>query len=478
MQSAQTWWESHFTQFIEDLTAIIAIPSISIENPDAPEIPYGKPCSDVLNLIRDLGQKYGFVCENDDNQFEILSVKGEKESTIGVFSHLDVVPLGPGWKYDPYIATVTENSIIGRGSGDNKGPSIAVMYALRYLAEIGWEPIHTIHHFFGVNEECGMKDIQHYTKNYPMPVFSLVADAAFSVCHGEKGVLTVDCERSLPLHSKILLWESGVTSNSVPGLAEAELAIDAHLLQSVLPIGDNLLVKEIAEGRSRITVHGTAAHAAFPEGSENAQTKMAAILSRSGLFVQADQEFLLSLVTLFSDYYGEGVGIPYEDELSGKLTHVAGFSSFNSSKSRLFHQNINIRYTITADFTLLMATLTSMLEKHHFTITSFRDSAPMHVDKELPIVQKLVEMSKEVTGMDLPPYVMGGGTYARKLKNAVGFGPGLPYDSDFFGSDRGRGHQPDEYITFDKLKKCFLAYVKAIPVVDTFFAETKIEGTE
>lgn len=473
MHTAVTWWENHFTQFIEDLTGIIAIPSISVENPDTPETPYGKPCSDVLDFIRELGKGYGFVQENCDYQYEILSVKGKKESTIGIFSHLDVVPVGPGWKYDPFVATVTDCFIIGRGSGDNKGPSIAVMYALRYLVENGWKPTNTIHHFFGVNEECGMKDIQHYTKQNPMPIFSLVADAAFSVCHGEKGVLVVDCEHSMHLDSNILMWETGVASNSVPALAVAELSIDAHLLQSVIPSGDDVVIVKIADGRSKLTVKGTAAHAAFPEGSENAQTKMAAILFNSGLFAEEDQRFLASLISLFTDYYGKGVGLPYEDELSGRLTHVAGFSAFDRTKSKIFHQNINIRYTITADFETLIKSLGSMLEKHGFILTSYSDSPPMYVEKTLPVVQKLIEISREITGMDLPPYVMGGGTYARKLQNAVGFGPGLPYDSDFFGVDRGRGHQPDEYITFDKLKKCFLAYVKAISEVDKFYADTK-----
>ena len=64
---------------------------------------------------------------------------------------------------------------------------------------------------------------------------------------------------------------------------------------------------------------------------------------------------------------------------------------------------------------------------------------------------------------------MGGGTYARQLRNAVGFGPGIPGDSEHFGPDRGRGHQPDEYISKHKLDVAFSVYVSSIPEVDGFF---------
>ena len=62
---------------------------------------------------------------------------------------------------------------------------------------------------------------------------------------------------------------------------------------------------------------------------------------------------------------------------------------------------------------------------------------------------------------------MGGGTYARHLENAVGYGPGIPGEHhDDFGLGHGGGHQPDEYVTIDKLKKAFTVYARAIPEMD------------
>lgn len=37
----------------------------------------------------------------------------------------------------------------------------------------------------------------------------------------------------------------------------------------------------------------------------------------------------------------------------------------------------------------------------------------------------LTDIYNELTGENKEPYTMGGGTYARKLPNAISFGPGL-----------------------------------------------------
>ncbi len=60
----------------------------------------------------------------------------------------------------------------------------------------------------------------------------------------------------------------------------------------------------------------------------------------------------------------------------------------------------------------------------------------------------------------------GGGTYSRKLKHAVGFGPGIPGKAKRFGTERGGAHQADEYIEIEHLKKAFVIYVEAIQKLD------------
>ena len=63
----------------------------------------------------------------------IATGKGNVE--IGIWNHLDVVPEGKGWIYPPYTCTEKDGYLIGRGVQDNKGPAVAVLYAMKYCRE-------------------------------------------------------------------------------------------------------------------------------------------------------------------------------------------------------------------------------------------------------------------------------------------------------------------------------------------------------
>ena len=459
------WWEAHFDEFLSDFETLIAIPSVSRKAEGNLTAPYGQPCVDVLKAVEAIAKRFGFDFFIDGNRYALLVWEGEKKETIGLFSHMDVVPAGPGWQYPPFELTALDDIYIGRGTGDNKGPALAVLYSLRYLKESGWKPKHTIWHFFGVNEECGMEDIDYFTERNPMPVFSLVPDSSFPVCFGEKGLVELDANRSLASDSLLQEWASGVASNSVPGLAEALVAVDYEKLSA--RINDPRIKVEPAEGGVKVTAQGKSAHAAFPEGSESAQNILAEALLDSGLFPDSDESFFKGLLSLFGDYYGEGIGVPFSDELSGKLTHVGGYSKLSG---RVFQQNINIRYNLKADSDVVLENTKKALAEQGFSIVSCHVNKPMYVERSLPIIDKLTLIANEELGLNLEPYVMGGGTYARHLKNAVGYGPGgIPGDDSAFGTSRGHGHQPDEYISKTKLGAAFKVYVRAVPEVDSFF---------
>ncbi len=50
---------------------------------------------------------------------------------------------------------------------------------------------------------------------------------------------------------------------------------------------------------------------------------------------------------------------------------------------------------------------------------------------------------------------IGGGTYARALRCGAAFGP----EED---GEENTVHQPDEYITFDKIERCYKIYTLAL----------------
>lgn len=457
---ASTWLQTHWDEYLADLGTLIAYPSVSREtgNPDAP---FGEACADVLDAALAIGARMGFPGRNHENYCGTMLWRGTEDAELGIFAHLDVVPEGIGWTYKPYEMTVLEDKAVGRGVSDNKGPGLIVLYALKYLQETGFTPRHSIRYFWGINEENGMKDIEYYVAHNPMPAFSFTPDASFPVCHGEKGVLTVNATFDVA-GSVLVGLASGDASNIVPARAVATLTLDVEKARAALAgVPD---VEVVADGTGCVvTAHGIAAHAAFPEGSRSAQVVLARALAGTGLLDEKAEHFMEASVKLFGDYNGAGVGIPYEDVPSGKLTHVGGMANL---KDGVITQNINIRYPVTADRAQMKQVLTDTLAANGFTVTMMHDSAPAYMEKETPVIQALTEICNRVLGLSLEPYVMGGGTYARKLTNAVGYGPGIPGQESEFGPTRGGAHQPDEYVTFDQLRKGFLVYVEAIRAMD------------
>lgn len=70
--------------------------------------------------------------------------------------------------------------------------------------------------------------------------------------------------------------------------------------------------------------------------------------------------------------------------------------------------------------------------------------APVYMDKNSRVIRSLLAAYREQTGDMGEPLVVGGGTYARAMKNIVAFGPGRP----------GRAsteHEADEHLPVEEL---------------------------
>ena len=83
------------------------------------------------------------------------------------------------------------------------------------------------------------------------------------------------------------------------------------------------------------------------------------------------------------------------------------------------------------------------------------EQAPLYNDKDCFLIKTLCEVYNEVTGNNLQHVAIGGGTYARALKCGAAFGPEEEGEENTI-------HQANEYITFEKIEKCFKIYKLAI----------------
>ena len=80
---------------------------------------------------------------------------------------------------------------------------------------------------------------------------------------------------------------------------------------------------------------------------------------------------------------------------------------------------------------------------------------PHHIDPDHPLVRTLSRVYEERTGEKASLLAIGGGTYARALKNGVAFGPLFPGKEE-------TAHQTDENIEVEDLLKAAAIYAQAI----------------
>ena len=207
---------------------------------------------------------------------------------------------------------------------------------------------------------------------------------------------------------------------------------------------------------------GIPGHAAFPNGTVNAIQKLAAFLSHNHLVTGDAAAPLAFLAGAFADAYGQGLGIDYQDDLSGPLTHVGSVIAMANGR---LTQEINIRYPITADPNRIVQQLSARCGEGGMEILRLENDPPSHLPADHPAVRMLGELCNRVLGRDDRPYVMGGGTYARRLPNAVGYGAGVKGPSPF-GKDRGDGHQPDECVRVQDMVNAVKIYCLALVELD------------
>lgn len=465
------WIKAHRDAWIRDLVRLVKIPSISQEcNPESSQ-PFGPECARALDTALEIAKGMGLAARCHEYYCGTAVLPGTEPGCgdLGIFTHLDVVPPGPGWSYPPFEGIVKDGLVIARGSRDNKGAAIAALYAVRFLMEQNIRLRHGIRFFFGCNEELGMEDAVYYFKHHQAPVFSLVPDSPFPVCYGEKGVIDlVITGKAQDGNPVILSLDGGIAANQVPSSARAEI----RLLKNQMLSGEKERQANLPEGIHiektdfgvLIQAEGRAAHSAYPEGSDNAVVKLAGYLIRTGLLTEEEQRWMEFTVHFFGEFYGEELGISCEDDITGKLTCVMSMMSVTEEG---FKGTINIRYPVSADGKQICDKLKKRIEDAGFQIKGkMKDNPGYCMDRNHPAIDILNEIACRKLDLDKPPFTAKGGTYARKISApVVSYGPNKPGPHPF-GPGKGTGHLPDEAIPIEGVEDAMEIYIEALIALD------------
>ena len=406
--------------------------------------PYGAAVRESLDHVLKAADAMGFKTCNVDGHVGWCEY-GSGEEMVAVLGHLDVVPAGDGWSFDPWGGEIKDNKIFGRGTMDDKGPSIAALFALEAIRDLSLPLKRRIRLIFGCNEETGAQDVKYYlAQGGEIPVMGFTPDAEYPVIHGEKGIINATCSRSFnqsgPL--KLVSFQGGTAANVVPNYARAELSCSRDLAEAILSMAFDKVSFTLTDTGVLVEAHGENAHGSTPWLGENAIGRL--ILALRELPFEGELASVIAFLAdrLGMDTIGKAAGIHLHDEPSGDLSLNWGVLNADETSMSLI---INYRYPVTFCFEDCGPAFSALFETNGFTVSQVHKEK-LYIPADNRLVKTLLKVYKEHTEIDGQPICIGGGTYAKSLPNILAFGP-------IFPGDEVREHKPDEFMEIPKLMK-------------------------
>ena len=234
-QAALDYASQHKAKFLNDMAALVAIPSVSTDPTNADDVK--QAATWVANQLKALGMDKVSVIPTDMHPIvygEWLGAPGKP--TVLIYGHYDVQPVDPVelWESPPFQPTVRGEYIYARGTSDMKGQDVAVFSALEAIIETGTLPVNVKFLMEG-EEEIGSPSLEQFIReNQDL----LKADAAINpdagmlgvqyptITYGLRGLASFELRVYGPatdLHSGLY---GGVVHN--PAVALAELIAGMH----------------------------------------------------------------------------------------------------------------------------------------------------------------------------------------------------------------------------------------------------------
>lgn len=451
-EALQRWIEEHTEELVTNLRALLQCESVKSE--PFPLAPFGLGIRAAFDKVLEFGEQYGFRTRDFDGYAIHLEI-GEGAEIVATLSHVDVVPPGNGWSVPPFEGVIRDGYIYARGSQDDKGPTLAVIYAVRAIRELGLPIRRRIRLIVGGDEESGWECMKYYFQHEPeRPVCGFSPDGAWPLVYAEKGIVNLQLEKAVSRSKSLprIEWaRGGERANMVPDFAEAFVraeGADIDAVQSALAGMDDVVTTSEHTG-VHVSARGKSAHGSSPSEGINAIARLLSALER--LTLSENVEWLGMVREWAQCLDGSALGIAHADEVSGSLTSNLGLFEYDGSRVRC---TVNVRYPVTWTLDALLERLKPTIEPHGFTLASHFGIAPLYVPLETPFLQTILRVYREETGDDSPPRTMGGGTYARATQNIVAIGTGFEGD--------GSAHEPDERIAISTLQRITLIYARIL----------------
>ncbi len=427
-------------EFLISLKTLISYPSVLNEGENG--TPFGQAIQDVLEKTLEICRDIGFTTYLDPKGYYGYAEIDQGAELLAILCHLDVVPSGDeaDWQTPPFEATIKDGWVFGRGVQDDKGPSLAALYAVKSLLDQGIQFKKRVRFIFGTDEETLWRCMARYNTIEEQASMGFAPDSSFPLTYAEKGLLQVK------LHgpgSDQLEFEVGGAFNVVPDKANYQGLLYEQVCNGLKEAGYDYQTTE-----QTVTVLGVSKHAKDASQGINAVIRLATILAP----LQEHPALSFLVTQAGQDGTGRQIFGDIADEPSGHLSfNVAGLM-INHERSEI---RIDIRTPVLADKEELVELLTRCAQNYQLRYEEFDYLAPLYVAKDSKLVSTLMQIYQEKTGDNSPAISSGGATFARTMPNCVAFG-------DLFPGAKQTEHQANECAVLEDLYRAMDIYAEAV----------------
>ena len=270
-------------------------------------------------------------------------------------------------------------------------------------------------------------------------------DAEYPVINGEKGIINATFTRSYIQSGelRILSIEGGTAPNVVPSCACAKITCSGATAQRI----QQLTAPKIRYTRTDYGIlaeaSGVNAHGSTPGQGENAIGRLILALDTLPFTGEIAEIIHFLAEKLGMQTNGQNAGIFLRDNISGELT--LNWGTLEADEGHL-SMKINYRYPVTKSYEDCAPKLNALFQNSGFHLAVETHKSKLYIPEDSQLVQTLLKVYTDHTGIVGNPISIGGGTYAKSLPNILAFGP-------IFPGDEVREHKPDEFIEIPKLMK-------------------------
>lgn len=447
--------DSQKERFVCDLERLVNINSVRTAPSD--DAPFGEGCKKVLSEAEKILSEHGFSMTNFENYAGETNLG--KAPGLMLLAHLDVVPEGDNWTRQPFKMEREGDIVYGRGTTDDKGAAVAMIYALEAIREIYGDSEKGVRLVLGCGEETGSEDMDYYFSKRETLPYTLSPDADYPLINIEKGRFAPFFTKNVNPDGDIISINGGDTQNIVPSKANALIrGIDIETAKKYCEEAEKCTSAEIKceeeNGNIRIFVMGTAAHAAQPHKGNNAQTALIKLLADMPLKGEAHAS-CKQLIELFphKETDGKSIGVKMSDEKSGELTLNFGVLSYADGS---FRCGTDLRLPLGATKENVKDVIAGKLLKAGFGYEGDPKMRPVHfVDENSPLIKTALAVYEDYTGKEGKCLAIGGGTYVHDIEGGVAFG--IEFDSKDY-----RIHSNDEFADINELLLTAKMYAQII----------------